>query len=165
MSTADFTSPGLIVSQLRGRDAASVVLELSEALHSEGRVQELVTFYRAVMDRESLASTEMETSTAFPHARLPGLKELSFAFGQNADGIAWGVRGRVRFIFLIAVPESESEQYLLLISGLACLVSNGRYLEQLRGTQNARQILGTFQQVKLKTNSQPDSPKTFPTPI
>ena len=83
MTLADFTSPGMIIPHLRGQDAASVIQELSHALQREGRVPDLLPFYHAVLNREFLVSTDMEAGMALPHARLPGLKELAFAFGRS----------------------------------------------------------------------------------
>jgi len=90
MTLADFTSPGLIIPHLRGQDVASVIQELSQALQREGRVGDLLPFYHAALNREFLVSTDMEAGMAFPHARLPGLKELSFALGRSGEPLGWG---------------------------------------------------------------------------
>ena len=156
MTLADFTSPGLIIPHLRGQDAASVIKELCQALQREGRVPDLLPFYHTALNREFLVSTEMEAGMAFPHARLPGLKELSFAFGRSPEsgsGLPWGARGActVRLVFLIAVPATEATQHLLLISGLARLAKENRLVEKLHAAQDTFQILEVLQQVKLFT--------------
>src|SRR5438093_5874485 len=133
MTLADFTTPGLIVPRLRGQDAASVIQELSQALQRENRVPDLLPFYHAVLNREFLLSSDWEAGMAFPHARLPALKELSFALGRSDEPLSWGgnaVRS-VRLVFLIAVPATDSTQYLSLISGLARLAKEERLVEQL----------------------------------
>src|SRR5262249_25450329 len=89
MTLADFTSPGMIIPQLRGQEAASVIQELGYAMQREGRVPDLLPFYHAVLNREFLASTDMEAGMALPHARLPGLKELAFAFGRSDRALLW----------------------------------------------------------------------------
>lgn len=153
MTLADLTSPGLIVPHLRGQDAASVIQELSQALQREGRVPDLLPFYHTALNREFLVSTEMEAGMAFPHARLPGLKELSFAFGRSGEPLPWGARGActVRLVFLIAVPATEATQHLLLISGLARLAKENRLVEKLHAAQDTFQILEVLQQVRLFT--------------
>ena len=72
MTLADFTSPRLIVPQLRGVDAVSAIQELSQALQREGRIADSLPFYHAALNREFMVSTDMEAGMAFPHARLPG---------------------------------------------------------------------------------------------
>jgi mannitol/fructose-specific phosphotransferase system IIA component (Ntr-type) len=131
MTLADFTSPGMIIPHLRGQDAANVIQELGQAMQREGRVPDLLQFYHAALNREFLVSTDMEAGMAFPHARLPGFKELSFAFGRSEEPLQWRNRGgrTVRMVFLFAVPATEATQYLLLISGLARLAQENQLLE------------------------------------
>ena len=71
MTLADFTSPGTIIPWLRGQDVATILQELSQALHQERRVPEMLPFYHAVLNREFLVNTNLEPGMAFPHARMP----------------------------------------------------------------------------------------------
>ena len=153
MTLADFTSPGLIIAHLRGQDAASVIQELSQAMHREKRVPDLLPFYQAALNREFLVGTEMEAGMAFPHARLPRLKESSFAFGRSDGPLLWGTRGArtVRSVFLIAVPATEATQHLLLISGLARLAKEDRLVQKLHAAPDAFQILEVLHQIKLRS--------------
>ena len=73
LTLADFTSGGLLVPRLRGRDAASVIQELSQVLQRETRIPDLLPFYHAALNREFMVSTNMEAGMAFPHARLPAV--------------------------------------------------------------------------------------------
>jgi mannitol/fructose-specific phosphotransferase system IIA component (Ntr-type) len=153
MTLADFTSPSLIIPRLRGQDAASVIQELSQALQREKRVPELLPFYHAALNHEFLVSSDMEAGMAFPHARLPGLKELAFAVGRSREPLDWGSKNTrsVRLVFLIAVPATDSTQYLLLISGLARLAKDSQLVEKLHAANDAFQILVALQQIKLQT--------------
>lgn len=166
MTLADFTSPGLIIPRLRGRDVATVIQELSQALQREARVVDLLPFYHAALNREFLVSTDMEAGMAFPHARLPGLKELSFSFGRSDEPLVWGARGArtVRMVFLFAVPATDSTQYLLLISGLARLAKENRLVEKLHAAPDIFQILEVLQQIKLRSSSTPGTLNTAMTP-
>ena len=152
---ADFTGPGLIIPHLRGQDAASVIQELSRAMQREGRVPDLLPFYHAALNHEFLVGTEMEAGMAFPHARLPGLKELSFAFGRSVEPLGWGAKAvrSVRLVFLMAVPATDSTQYLLLISGLARLAKDEQLVERLHAVQDTFQILEVLQQVRLRSSA------------
>ncbi len=161
MTLADFTSPGLIIPHLRGQDVATVIQELSRAMQRESRVPDLLPFYHAALNREFLVNTDMEAGLAFPHARLPELNELSFALGRSDEPLTWGTRAApsVRLVFLIAVPATDSIQYLLLISGLARLARDSRLVEKLHRAQDNIQILEVLQQIKLRTSAAPEIPK------
>jgi len=160
MTLADFTTGGLIIPHLRGQDVATVIQELSRALQREARVPDLLPFYHAALNREFLVSTDMEAGIAFPHARLPGLKELSFALGRSAEPLTWGMRSTrsIRLVFLIAVPATDSTHYLLLISGLARLAGDDRLVEKLHCAQDTVQFLEVLQQIKLRTSTTREIP-------
>ena len=160
MTLADFTSPGLIVPRLRGQDGASVIQELSQALHRGKRLPDMLPFYHAALNREFLGSTDLEPGMAFPHARLAGLNELSFALGRSEQQLSWwGARtGRpVRLVFLLAVPATDSTQYLQLISGLSRFAKETRLVESLHAAQDSFQMLEVLQQIPLRSKSKPDS--------
>jgi len=163
MTLADFTRPGLIVPHLRSRDATSAIHELSLVLQREGGVPDWLPFYHEALNREFLHSTDMEAGMAFPHARLAGLKELAFAFGRSDEPFAWGpqLTHPVRMVFLLAVPATDAEHYLPLISGLARLSSNNPLLDKIRGATDNAEIVAAFRQVVLRGSPAPAAPATL----
>lgn len=152
MTLADFTSRGLVVPHLRGRDAAAVIQELSQALQHEQRVTDLLPFYQAVLNREYMVSTEAESGMAFPHARAPGVKALAFALGRSEEALPWGVNGvrSVRLVFLIAIPATDATQYLQLISGLARLAKDPALVSRLQAAGGAGEMCDVLQQVPVR---------------
>jgi mannitol/fructose-specific phosphotransferase system IIA component (Ntr-type) len=159
MTLADFTSLGLIVPRLRGGDVASVLQELSQALRNEMRVTDLLPFYHAALNREFMVSTEIEAGMAFPHARLAGLKEVSFALGRSDKPLVWTAKatGTVRLVFLMAVPATDATQYLLLISGLVRLAKESKLVDQLYAAQNSSQVMDVLKQIELRTSTPPNT--------
>lgn len=152
LTVADFTSPALIVPRLRGEDAAAVIQELSQALQRDQRVPDLLPFYHAALNREFMVSTDVEAGMAFPHARLPALKEVCFAFGRSDQPLGWGNKaaGAVRLVFLIAVPATDATQYLALISGLVRLARDSRLVARLHAATDKCQMLAVLQELKLR---------------
>jgi mannitol/fructose-specific phosphotransferase system IIA component (Ntr-type) len=155
MTLADFTSPAMIIPHLRGQDVTTVIQELSRAMHRDARVPEFLPFYHNALNREFLVSTDMDAGMAFPHARLPGLKEVSFALGRSVEPIFWGHKGvrTVRNVFLIAVPETDSTQYLALISGLARFGKQPELMKQLQTARDTLEILEVLESINLGPNS------------
>jgi mannitol/fructose-specific phosphotransferase system IIA component (Ntr-type) len=162
MTLADLTSPGLVIPSLQGKDVASVLQELSQALLRERRIPDALAFCHAVLNRELLVSTEMETGMAFPHARAPGIAGLSFALGRSREPLKWGATTApsVRLVFLIAVPETDSAQHLQLISGLARLSKDSRLVEKLLAAEDALQVLRVLQQISLRPSPSPMNEST-----
>jgi len=160
MTLAEFTNPALLVPELEGKDVGAVIAELSQAMQREGRVADWRSLCQAALNRESLVSTETQAGMAFPHARLPGLKNVSFALGRKREPFLWGTGSPiafgapVRLVFLIAAPEDDSMKYLQLISGLVSLAKAPALVEELYAAQDAIQMLAVLQQVQVRTNSQ-----------
>ena len=154
MTLADFTSPRLIIPELQGADVATVLQELSQALHRGERVPDFAPFYEAALNRESLVSTDTEAGIAFPHARLAGVKEVSFALGRHEKSLRWSAKAlsSVRLVFLIAVPSNESMQYLSLISGLVRLAKDPDLPQTLFAATDCLEMFKVLEQVKLRTN-------------
>jgi len=151
LSLADFTTPGLIIPHLQGQDKMAVICELSQAMKADRRMPPSSPFYQAVLNREQLASTEMERGVAFPHARLPELKELFFSLGRCDQPLSWADQAarRVRLVFLIAASDNDSGEYLRLISGLVRLTRETRLMKLLEAAQNGSSMFEVLQQVKM----------------
>ena len=152
MTLADFTKPGLTVPHLHGRDAAGVIHELSTELQREGCVADWLPFYHEALNREFLLSTDLEADLAIPHARVPEVQRLAFAFGRSDHPVVWGpqITHPVRLIFLLALPLTDREPRLTLISGVARLVANPNLLETLRGAVDSAAIMAVFRNVDLR---------------
>lgn len=157
VSLADFTLPSLLVPHLRGRETAGVIKELSQVLHREGCVPDASLFCTAALNREFLVNTAIECGLAFPHARLPGLRQPVFALGRSDPALAWGTRGTqpVQLVFLLAVPATDAAHYLHLISSLARLDREPSFLDRLRGTRDSSEMHDLLRQVRVQTSRPP----------
>jgi mannitol/fructose-specific phosphotransferase system IIA component (Ntr-type) len=152
VSLADYTRPALIVPQLRERETAGVIKELSQLLQREGCVPELLPFYNETLNREFLVNTATENGFAFPHARLSGVSRMYFALGRSRQPLTWGAKGSlpVSFVFLVAVPATDAASYLQLLSGLLRLGNQAEGLRQLREAETAWDIYQVIQQARLR---------------
>lgn len=148
LAMADFTAPGLIVPRLRSGQTEGVVEELAAVLCAEGRIPDARTFGQLVLRRETVATTALASEVALPHARLAGLNRPWFAFGRSENPVTWGGRA-IHCVFLMAVPESETAGYLILLSGLARSGLEGRLPKLLRAARDTDQILEIFRGIPL----------------
>ncbi len=152
MTLADYTQPGLIVPQLRERDTAGIVSELSQVLQRQGCVVNVLPFYHAALNQELLANSALGCGLAFPHARLSGVKQLQFAFGRTPEPIIWAAKGSwpVQLVFLLAVPATDAASYLHLLASLARLGQQPELLAQLRTADTAESILAVLEKIRMR---------------
>jgi len=157
MELADYTSPGLILAHLGGVDAPAVIQELSASLLRERRINDLLPFYQAALNREYLCSTVTEPGWAMPHVLVKGLLNPCFALGRTRVPIAWPGTSllRVQLIFLLAAPETDARGYMTLILGLSRLSKETQLLDRLLKAADASQIFDLLRQVKMPGSQAP----------
>lgn len=151
---ASYTEPGLILPELRARNATAAVRELASLLGRAGKTPELAAFTQAALDREKLTSTAMEHGLAFPHGRIAGLERVWFAAGKTPEPIPWDPAGQgVSLVFLLAVPALETMGYLNVISGLARVGKDTALLSALRAATSAEAMFEIFKLIQLRSSS------------
>jgi len=151
-SLATFTRASLIVPELRERDTAGVIGELSLILQREGGVPDMPPFFHTALNQELLNNSALDCGLAFPHARLSGVKQLQFAFGRTPEPINWGAKGTwpVQLIFLIAVPATDAASYLHLLASIASLGRQRDCLAELRGAPTPEEILAALRKIPVR---------------
>lgn len=151
MTLADLTSASLVSPRLRGRTPADIVRELGALLRVQDRIPDLDAFSATVLRRENLASTLLLPGMAFPHGRLPHLRQLSLAVGRCEPPVNWGnLRPQpVHCVFLIAIPEEEVTQHLQLLASLARLGREESPRCALIEAATAEQILKALERIPL----------------
>jgi mannitol/fructose-specific phosphotransferase system IIA component (Ntr-type) len=152
LNLTDYTRYSLIVPRLKHSDAAGIISELSQVLHQEGCMPEVLPFYHAALNQELLANSALQCGIAFPHARLSGVRNLQFAFGRTPERVPWGARGSwpVEFVFLLAVPATDAASYLHLLASLARLGQQPHHLEELRVAADAEEILRVLGKITIR---------------
>ncbi len=153
-SLADFTHPDLIVPEVRERDTAGIIGELSQVLQRHGEVTDVLPLYHTALNRELLSSSAVECGLAFPHARLSGLKQLRFALGRAPVPVSWCGKGSwpVRLVFLVAIPATDATGYLHLLSCLARLGQEPGQVAQLLDAESAEQIISVLSRSRIRTS-------------
>ncbi len=146
---AHYSSPALMISRLRGTDATTVTAELCSALQCQGKVHDLLSFFHAVIGRESLSSTVTSPGWALPHARVPGLPGLAFAVGRPAEPLLWFGKETVDLVFLCAVPENDGATYLQLVSALARLSQDSARRERLLQAADSQAMFAVLEECPL----------------
>ena len=151
-SLADFTRPELIVLQLRERDAAGIIGELTRVLRQQDCVPDVLPFYQAALNQELLANSANGFGIAVAHARSGRVKHLQFAFGRAGQAVIWGAKGSwpVQLVFLLAVPATDATAYLHLLSSLARLGRSQEILAELLGATGPAGALAALRKIKLQ---------------
>lgn len=148
-SLAEFTRCDLILPELRERDPAGIIAELSRALGQSDCVSDVLSFYQAALNQEILSGCVIQSQFVMAHARSNGVKRLQFAFGRSPVPILWNIRSLrpLQLIFLLAVPATESASYLRLLANIFKLSQSPDTVAKLIAAPDEPAILAIFETI------------------
>lgn len=105
------------------------------------------TLYRedivnAVMARESIVGTAVESGIALPHSRLLGLRRPIIIFGRSLIGIDWNSPDGepTHFVFLILTPLNDDDIQVQILRAISRVISRKDIQDELLGAQNSQAI-------------------------
>ena len=113
-----FSAEELMVVDLGKADRVEAIETLAKVMEKAGFINNADSLVTAAEERESVLSTAMGESLAFPHVRGVEGGALTFALGISKEGIDWDGENKVNVVVLSAIPVAVSAFYLRLMSGL-----------------------------------------------
>ncbi|MBN2683976.1 MAG: PTS sugar transporter subunit IIA [Pontiellaceae bacterium] len=118
---ARFTSPELMIVDLKGSTPQEILSELCRRMADEAFVENSDLLLELALQRESIVSTAADNGLAFPHVRSVEGGGLAMALGISRKGIKFGGPGRMltRIFFFVVIPTAASAFYLKLIADLS----------------------------------------------
>ena len=148
MNLGQFTEAKLLVPRLLSEWRDSAISELSLCLEGAQRIESASTFTRAVLDHEALVSAVFDEA-ALPLARGRTVRELSFALGLSPQGVRWGTSKTplIHTVILFAVPLSEDQRYLSLLSTMSSFLKDEVAFSALRHCLQPEEMLTVLNHV------------------
>ncbi|HOX46679.1 MAG TPA: PTS sugar transporter subunit IIA [Myxococcota bacterium] len=118
------------------REVLAALVDLIQGNHPElDRAQLLNVLLR----REELRSTGIEAGVAFPHGRVPHLKNLLACFGRCRKGVPFdSFDGRpTHFFVVLLVPEDAEGSHLKALARLNRMFQDAGFRERLLAAPDA----------------------------
>jgi PTS system nitrogen regulatory IIA component len=145
---ADILQPVMVVPEVASVDKEGLIRELSAHLckNEDSLKGNVDAVFKALIARERLGSTGVGESVAIPHAKIPGLANLTAAFGRSTAGIPFDAIDSqpVRLVFVLLVPENSAGAHLKALARIARLLKSGGFRERLLGLPDAGAIYDAF---------------------
>ena len=146
MKLNQIVSENTIIHQLKGKTHEEVVLELSEALYHQKKIDNVEGFVQDVLKREAEISTILENGIAIPHARTAHAKELNVAVGISQEGLDCDAAdGKLtQIFFLIATPEESNDAHIKALSAITGKMLDAEFRKQVllaKGEEEIYQLL------------------------
>jgi PTS system nitrogen regulatory IIA component len=98
--------------------------------------------YSKLLARERLGSTALGAGIAIPHSRISNCETAVGSLITLAQGIDFDAPDKqpVDVIFLLLVPEEAQQEHLNILAGLAKLLSQQAFCDQLRAAQSQEEL-------------------------
>lgn len=123
------------------KDAISKLIALAK---QDGRINDTVVYFDAVMHREAEASTSLGYSVAIPHSQCDEVCEPFVAMARCEEEMLWNDK-MVRLIFLIGVPKSSQDNlHLKILANLSKHLIEDEFREELLKTNDIDKMLKIF---------------------
>jgi lichenan operon transcriptional antiterminator len=124
----EYFKDDLFFPDIIGNTRLEVLKNMCNAVH---KVMEIPSdFYKLVMEREQMASTEFGNNVAIPHPIKPITDSTFVAIGMLKKPIKWD-KQQVKFIFLISVKKDSKESLSLFNESIVALVFNKKAMLKL----------------------------------
>jgi nitrogen PTS system EIIA component len=133
MVITKFITKSCVVPAIESKSKPDAIKELTHLLFEKKKMKNVAVALDQVVARETTESTGIGHGIAVPHARVPGMKNLSCAVGRVSAGMDFMAVDRkpVHLIFLICYPPSQQTTYLNFVATVSKLLSDQEHLDAL----------------------------------
>lgn len=133
----------IVDMKMDAKNKNDAINKMAKMLYDAGRISSMDTFIADVFKREEIETTNMDMGVAIPHSQSQTIIKTSIALARINDGINWEDYGNpVKIIFLLAVsPNDKGVEHLEIISKLAELLIDERFIDTLKRTSNVNKLL------------------------
>jgi len=145
IALADLIDPKQIALPLRARTQTDAMREVVDLLVTADKIDNAGKFLEQLRAREAVNSTYAADGVAFPHARTKLVDEIVVGIGRSEAGIPWTGKGEVaHLIFIIAVPERLTSDYLVVVGAIARITKDRPLRTLLLHAENVDEFIGTL---------------------
>ena len=133
MGLLDIIDKGLIINPLTSVKKEDIIRDLVDLYCDRKSLgeDERDAIFKAVIDREMIASTAMEKGIAIPHAKIPFLKESAIVIGVSRIPVDFGGAEKSSIFFLVLASDDNPSEHIQLLSSIAKVASSQLFVRML----------------------------------
>ncbi len=98
----------------------------------------------AILEREKIGGTIVDSAISIPHARLKGLKTIELAIGIYSEA----PKDQPRLYFLFLSPREDTKIHLLFLSSLSSLFQSEGFVEELLKLKAPHEVVQKIRQIE-----------------
>jgi len=146
MKIIDFLKPEMICIDMKARTKEDAIRELAELMKKSGEISNFQQYLTEVLERESIVSTGIGNELAIPHARTGTVNKILIVFGLSKNGIDFEASDNkpAKYIFLIAIPNTDVNRYFIVLSQLNNTFKNEALTRELNEAKTPEEVINAF---------------------
>lgn len=146
MRILDVLDKDAVIPDLKGREKAEVIGELSAAI-APGLNIHPEQVVRVLLEREKLGSTGIGDGIAIPHGKIRGIDSLRVGFGRSRDGVEFeAMDGKpTNLFFVLIAQESSVGDHLKMLARISRLLKEEEVRKQLLEADTQEMILSVIE--------------------
>ena len=143
MSLVSLINEDVVKVPMSASTKSEVFPELLDLLVNAGKVEKRDQALNALLERESQASTGLESGIAVPHAKTEAVSKLTLAIGISPEGIDFeSMDGEPsRIFFLMLAPPDQSGPHIEALSEIARLAKSPAFLKALSNARSPEELM------------------------
>ncbi|NRD78095.1 PTS sugar transporter subunit IIA [Bacillus sp. BRMEA1] len=143
----EFFDSSLVLMDLTSTDKESVINELIDALDRNGNLYNREEYKKAILLKESQASTGISDGIAIPHAKTSAVKTPAVVFGRSVQGINFdSLDGKdSHLFFMIAADENMDDTHLKMLAFLSRKLLDVSFRQTLLQAKTSEEVLSFLQ--------------------
>ncbi len=149
MKLADFLEVETVIPTLKTNTKQDVIKELADNISNVHPNINNERLTEALLDREKLCSTALDSGVAVPHAKISGITEIILGFGRSLEGIVFESLDKkpTNFFITLITPEDVTGIRIQLLARISKVFRNQDLRSRLMNCDSEQAI---FQTIKLE---------------
>ncbi len=149
MKLADFLEVETVIPKLKANTKQNVIKELADKISNVYPNINNERLIEALLYREKLSSTALDSGVAVPHAKISGITEIILGFGRSLEGIIFESLDKkpTNFFITLITPEDVTGIRIQLLARISKVFRNQDLRSRLMNCDSEQAI---FQTIKLE---------------
>lgn len=133
MNISSLLSKESVIAQIKSSSKPEVLIELSNKISETYNFISKEKLLDALIEREKLCSTAIDSGVAIPHCKLEGIPNIIVGLGISTKGIDFdSLDGKKTYIFFILIaPENSVREHIQLLARISILCKDNNFRSNL----------------------------------
>ncbi len=146
MNILDILDEESILPEIKSVNKKEVIEELAAVAARQNDDLDLDLLVERLLEREKLGSTGVGDGVAIPHAKVPGMEDVTAVFGRSIGGVDFDSMDgkKAHLLFLLVAPDSSTGSHLKALARISRLMQNSVFRASLMEAKSREEIFKAF---------------------